>query len=103
MQAFFSGEEAYRLRVKLFREYFTCSTEKHKEIIGDNGEIIQKQGYGLKSFGMHSSVPTTCLYDKGSSDIDFILTPWNVLRCYLESTLQVEFSSLYFKWILIWF
>ncbi|KAK1435343.1 hypothetical protein QVD17_01104 [Tagetes erecta] len=89
IEAFFAGEEAYRLRVKLFREYFTCSTEKHKEIIGDNGEIIQKQGYGLKSFGMHSSVATTCLYDKGSSDIDFILTPWNVLRCYLESTLQV--------------
>ncbi|KAK1428290.1 hypothetical protein QVD17_17121 [Tagetes erecta] len=89
IEAFLSGEKAFQLRVKLFQKYFKCSTEVQDEIIGDNGEIIQKLGYGLKSFHIHSYVATTCSYDNGSSDIDFILTPWNVLRCYLESILQI--------------
>ncbi|KAK1417650.1 hypothetical protein QVD17_26781 [Tagetes erecta] len=90
IEALSYAKEAHRLRTKLFQKNFTYSIEQHSDIIGDNGEIMQKCGYGLKSFHMQRSVATTAWSnDKGSSDFDFILTPWNVLRCYLESILQV--------------
>ncbi|KAI3774516.1 hypothetical protein L1987_49074 [Smallanthus sonchifolius] len=90
IEALSYAKEAHRLRTKLFQKNFIYSIEQHNDIIGENGEIIQKCGYGLKSFHMQPSIATTSWSnDKGSSEFDFILTPWNILRCYLESILQV--------------
>nr|GEU88271.1 separase isoform X1 [Tanacetum cinerariifolium] len=92
IEALSYAKEAHRLRVKLFQKRFIYSTEQHNDIFGDNGELIKKRGYGLKSFYMHPSVATSAWlsHDMDSSDlVDFILTPWNVLQCYLESILQV--------------
>ncbi|GKF47807.1 hypothetical protein Tco_0137609, partial [Tanacetum coccineum] len=53
------AKEAHRLRVKLLQQRFMYSTEQHNDIFGDNGELIQKRGYVLKSFHMHPSVATS--------------------------------------------
>ncbi|PWA66399.1 separase [Artemisia annua] len=92
IEALSYAKEAHRLRVKLLQKRFIYSTEQHNDIFGDNGELIKKRGYKLKSFHMHPSVATSAWssHDMESSDlVDFILTPWNVLQCYLESILQV--------------
>ncbi|KAJ0743876.1 putative separase [Helianthus annuus] len=90
IEALLYAKEAHRLRTKLFQKNFIYTIEQHNDIIGDNGEIVQKRGYGLKTFHMQTSVATGAWSNnKGSSDFDFILTPWNVLRCYLESIRQV--------------
>nr|XP_043623197.1 separase [Erigeron canadensis] len=90
VEALSYSKEAHRLRTRLLQENFVYTVEQHNDVFSANGELIQKRGYGLKSFHMLPSVATTVWsYVKGSSDInDFILTPWNVLRCYLESILQ---------------
>ncbi|GJX34689.1 separase isoform X1 [Tanacetum coccineum] len=92
IEALSYAKEAHRLRVKLLQKIFIYSTEQHNDIFGDNGELIKKRGYVLKSFHMHPSVATSAWssHDVDSSDlVDFFLTPWNVLQCYLESILQV--------------
>lgn len=57
----------------------------------NDGDTIQKHKYVLKTFHMHPSVATSAWSsEKGSFDFeDCVVTPWNVLRVYLESTLQV--------------
>ncbi|XP_071705360.1 separase-like [Rutidosis leptorrhynchoides] len=92
IEALTYAKEAHRLRSKLLKEYFAYSIEQRNDDIMDdaNGEIIQKRGYELTSFHMHSSLATTA-WSSSCDEIedDFILTTWNVLRCYLESILQV--------------
>ncbi|KAL8258352.1 hypothetical protein R6Q59_030393 [Mikania micrantha] len=90
IEALSYAKEAHRLRTKLFQKNFIYKIEQCSDITGDNGEVIQNCGYELKSFYMQPTIAAaTWSNDKGSSDFDFILTPWNVLRCYLESILQV--------------
>ncbi|XP_076893503.1 separase-like isoform X3 [Bidens hawaiensis] len=89
IEALFYAKEAHRMRTKLFQKNFIYTIEQHNDIIGDNGEIIRERGYELKSFHIHSSVAIGAWSNDSSSDFEFILTSWNVLRCYLESTLQV--------------
>ncbi|GJS63270.1 separase [Tanacetum coccineum] len=92
IEALSYAKEAHHLRAKLLKQRFMYSTEQHNDIFGDNGELIQKCGYELKSFHMDPSVATLAWsshYMDSSDLVDFILTPWNVLQCYLESTLQV--------------
>ncbi|KAL8258316.1 hypothetical protein R6Q59_030357 [Mikania micrantha] len=90
IEALSYAKEAHRLRTKLFQKNFIYIIEQCSDIMGDNGEVIQNCGYELKSFYMQPTIAAaTWSNDKGSSDFDFILTPWNVLRRYLESILQV--------------
>ncbi|MFS7970048.1 putative separase [Helianthus anomalus] len=49
----------------------------------------QKHRYTVKSIHMRPSVATAWSNAKDISYLDFILTPWNVLSCYLESLLQL--------------
>ena len=67
------------------------SIEHQNDIYDGNGEIIQKRCYGLRNFQMHDIVATAAwLCHDISCDFEgSFLTPWNVLQCYLESTLQV--------------
>ncbi|XP_071716106.1 separase [Rutidosis leptorrhynchoides] len=91
IEALMYAKESHRLRIKLLKKHFAYSIEQHDDIMDTNGEVIKKRGYQLTSFHMHSLVATTAWsHDKSSSEFeDFILTPWNILRCYLESILQV--------------
>lgn len=72
------------------------SIEQQSEIYDENGEIVQKHCYCIKTFQVRTSVATAAwLCEDITYDIEGgILTPWNVLQCYLESTLQVCFISL---------
>lgn len=65
--------------------------EQQTEIYDENGAIIQKRCYCLSSFHMYSTVATAVWDpDNISSEMEgCLLTPWNVLQCYLESILQV--------------
>ncbi|KAK9290720.1 hypothetical protein L1049_008894 [Liquidambar formosana] len=91
IEALSYAKEAHRLRSKLFQEKFAYSIEQHNEKYNESGETIEKNCYGLKNLQMFSSVATevwscdTISWDLGGC----MLTPWNVLQCYLESTLQV--------------
>ncbi|KAI3715733.1 hypothetical protein L6452_22720 [Arctium lappa] len=92
VEALSYAKEAHRLRSKLFQKKFMYSIEQQNDPVGaNNGEVIQKRRFGLETFHMHSSVATSAWSSvKGSSDFDdSILSPWNILRCYLESTLQI--------------
>ncbi|CAI9287139.1 unnamed protein product [Lactuca saligna] len=91
IEALCYAKEAHRLRTKLLQKSFMYSIEQQNDMVGANGDTIQKQKYVLKTFHMHPSVATSAWSsDKGSCDFeDCIITPWNVLRVYLESTLQI--------------
>ncbi|KAL5787518.1 hypothetical protein ACOSP7_004467 [Xanthoceras sorbifolium] len=85
------AKEAHRLRTQLFQEKFSYSVEQQAEKYDEAGDIIQKLAYGLKSFQVARSVANEVWYfDADSWEVDSCyLSPWNVLKCYLESTLQV--------------
>ncbi|KAH6777375.1 hypothetical protein C2S51_008687 [Perilla frutescens var. frutescens] len=81
------AKEAHRLRSKLLQQKFEYSVEKVAETFDVNGEPIEKSYYGVQTFKVNDFVVT-----KGSCDYEgCVLTPWNVLSCYLESILQVGF------------
>ncbi|KAG6652968.1 separase isoform X5 [Carya illinoinensis] len=91
IEALSYAKEAHRLRTKLFQEKFMYSVEQQTERCSDTGDIVQKLTYGLKNLHIHRSVATEILSSHTVSwDLDGVyLSPWNVLQCYLESTLQV--------------
>ncbi|KAL3620880.1 hypothetical protein CASFOL_035792 [Castilleja foliolosa] len=81
------AKEAHRLRSKLLQQKFEYSVEKMTETFDENGMIIEKSYYGISTFKV-----TDIAVTKGSCDYEGgVLTPWNVLSCYLESILQVGF------------
>ncbi|PWA62989.1 separase [Artemisia annua] len=84
------AEEAYKWRTKLLDKMFIFHNTKVDKIFDDNGEVTEIK-YSYKTFRMISAVAQTAWSpDKCSSDSkDFVLTPWNVLECFLESILQV--------------
>ncbi|XP_059648132.1 separase [Cornus florida] len=87
MEALSCAKEAHRLRSQLLKEKFMFSGEQQN----NNGYTIQKPRYSLSTFHLYSSV-ATAIWSNSNSSFDLeasILTPWNVLQCYLESTLQV--------------
>lgn len=56
-----------------------------------NGQTMQEHYYSLKTLDIFSSVATAAWFSECVSR-DFeshVVTPWNVLQCYLESILQV--------------
>ncbi|XP_058191839.1 separase isoform X2 [Rhododendron vialii] len=91
IEALSYAKEAHHLRSKLLKEKFRYSVEQQTEIYDENGAIIQKRCYCLSSFHMYSTVATSVWDpDNISSEMEgCLLTPWNVLQCYLESILQV--------------
>ncbi|KAI3445664.1 hypothetical protein Pfo_002329 [Paulownia fortunei] len=87
IEALTYAKEAHRLRSKLLQQKFEYSVEKMTETFDENGEIIEKSYYGIQTFKV-----TDFMVTKGSCDYEgCVLTPWNVLSCYLESILQVGF------------
>ncbi|XP_057494488.1 LOW QUALITY PROTEIN: separase-like [Actinidia eriantha] len=91
IEALAYAKEAHRLRSKLLQEKFRYSVERQSKICDENGENIHKSFYNLSIFQMYSSV-ATAVWSRDNNLCDLegcILTPWNILQCYLESTLQV--------------
>ncbi|PIN10712.1 Separase [Handroanthus impetiginosus] len=85
IEALTYAKEAHRLRSKLLQQKFEYSVEKITQTFVENGESIEKSYYGIQTFKVNDFVVT-----KGSCDYEgCVLTPWNVLSCYLESILQV--------------
>lgn len=86
LQALSYAKEAHRLRGKLLQQNFEYSVEKITETCDENGEVFEKSYYGIKTFKANDvmMIKGYCDYEEGC-----VLTPWNVLRCYLESILQV--------------
>lgn len=86
LQALAYAEEAHRLRSKLLQENFQYQIEQ------------QGEEYGLTKFQIHDSVAAKAWFPESVS-FDFdgsMLTPWNILQCYLESILQVYHYFIYF-------
>lgn len=64
--------------------------EKKTETFDEKGVTIEKSYYGIQTFRV-----TDFVVRKGSCDYEgCVLTPWNVLSCYLESILQVINASI---------
>ncbi|KAK6135420.1 hypothetical protein DH2020_030839 [Rehmannia glutinosa] len=79
------AKEAHRLRSKLLQQKFEYSVEKMTETFDESGMIIERTYYGISTFKVKDIMVTkgSCGYEGG------VLTPWNVLSCYLESIFQV--------------
>uniref|UniRef100_A0A6N2KDL6 Uncharacterized protein n=1 Tax=Salix viminalis TaxID=40686 RepID=A0A6N2KDL6_SALVM len=85
------AKEAHRLRTKLFKEKFMYTVEKQSENCTGGGSDMQKHTYGLSDVRMQKSIACEVWsFDTHSQDMDACyLSPWKILQCYLESTLQV--------------
>lgn len=74
------------MRSKLLQHKFDYTVEKVVETFDVHGVPVEKSYYGLQTFEINY-----CEVIKGSCDYEgCVLTPWNVLSCYLESILQVS-------------
>ncbi|KAL0422316.1 UNVERIFIED_CONTAM: Separase [Sesamum latifolium] len=87
IEALTYAKEAHRLRSKLLQQKFEYSVQKMTETFDENGDITEKSYYGIQTFKVNDREVSqvSCDYE------GCVLTPWNVLACYLESTLQVGF------------
>ncbi|KAL3814465.1 hypothetical protein ACJIZ3_015733 [Penstemon smallii] len=84
IEALLYAKEAHRLRGKLLQQKFEYSVEKVTQTFDENGKIIEKSYHGIQTFRVKDLVTkVSCDYE------GCVLTPWNVLSCYLESILQV--------------
>ncbi|XP_061982544.1 separase [Populus nigra] len=85
------AKEAHRLRTKLFKEKFMYTVEKQSENCTGAGSDMQKNTYGLSDVRMQKSIACEVWsFDTLPQDMDACyLSPWKILQCYLESTLQV--------------
>ncbi|KAL1201644.1 Separase [Cardamine amara subsp. amara] len=85
------AKEAYRIRTLMFQEKFKYTAEKQFEKHNDTGKMSEIRAFGIKNFQVFKSLATDfwpC--GKFLWDINrYYLSPWSVLQCYLESTLQV--------------
>ncbi|XP_011657385.1 separase isoform X3 [Cucumis sativus] len=91
IEALSCAKEAHRLRSKLFKEKFIYTVEQHLEKDCEMAYISQKPAYGIKNLQKNrSAARDVWSFDKISWDVEgCYLSPFNVLQCYLESTLQV--------------
>ncbi|XP_021774969.1 separase-like isoform X2 [Chenopodium quinoa] len=90
IEAFVYAKEAHRLRGKLLQEHFSCSIQQYdenqklEESIRKSSAVVSQLSVlnqiAIRAWPVNSVAPSL---DSSS------LSPWNVLRCYLESTLQV--------------
>ncbi|XP_021889373.1 separase isoform X3 [Carica papaya] len=85
------AKDAHRLRTQLFQEKFKYSVEQQVEKCNDFGNDIEKHMYNLTDFQVSKSVACVMWsFETVLRDVNgCYLSPWNVLQCYLESTLQV--------------
>ncbi|KAL3538573.1 hypothetical protein ACH5RR_001939 [Cinchona calisaya] len=90
IEALSNAKEAHQLRSKLLQQKFRYSVENQSGINVETGDGTQNHCYSLGNFQMHESVATEAwLLGPPCGSEGYILTSWNVLQCYLESTLQV--------------
>ena len=93
LQALSYAKEAYRIRTLLFQEKFKYTAEKQFEKYNDAGKISEIRSYSITDFQVYRSLATN-FWPCGNFSWDInhcYLSRWNVLQCYLESTLQVLF------------
>lgn len=93
LQALLYAKEAHRIRTLIFQEKFKYTAEKEFEKHIDGGIVSQIRTFSIKNFQVLNS-PATDYWPCGNFRWDInrcYLSPWNVLQCYLESTLQVLF------------
>ncbi|XP_015580756.1 separase [Ricinus communis] len=85
------AKEAHRLRTKLFQEKFTYSVEQQTEKHIEVGDHSQKLTYAIRNLRVNKSIACKLWYSDGKSSDEevYYLSPWKILQCYLESTLQV--------------
>ncbi|TVU28695.1 hypothetical protein EJB05_20225, partial [Eragrostis curvula] len=87
-QAFSYGKEALHLRRKLLKRKFKLtSAETGKESQHRNQGLVSLEAWGPTIAEIWPD------FGRSGSKRDSFLTPWNVLRCYLESTLQVALMN----------
>ncbi|PWA91635.1 separase [Artemisia annua] len=81
VKALHYAEEAFKLRTELLNKMFHIETQFDEKV---------SSRYNYQTFTMFPEVATTAWsHDEGSSDSqNFLLTPWNTLQCFLESSLQ---------------
>ncbi|XP_038681739.1 separase isoform X2 [Tripterygium wilfordii] len=91
LEALSFAKEAHRLRTKLFQEKFIYSVEHQVGLYDEARNRPQKLTYLLRDLQLLKSVATEVWsFDTISWDMErFYLSPWKILQCYLESTLQV--------------
>ncbi|XP_038885485.1 separase isoform X3 [Benincasa hispida] len=91
IEALSCAKEAHRLRSKLFQEKFMYSVEQHVEKDSEITYVSQKPAYSIKNLQKNGSAAREVWsFDKISWDVEgCYLSTFNVLQCYLESTLQV--------------
>ncbi|CAN7071285.1 unnamed protein product [Brassica oleracea var. botrytis] len=85
------AKEAYRIRTRLFQEKYKYTAEKQLEKHNDAGKISEIRTYSITNFEVYRSLATD-FWPCGDFSWDInrcYLSRWNVLQCYLESTLQV--------------
>ncbi|XP_054803798.1 separase isoform X2 [Prosopis cineraria] len=85
------AKEAQRLRAKLFQGKFMYTVQQQA---GENKELSgfsHNLGYIIENFRVNKSVAReVLLFNSLSWDLkDGYLSPWKIMQCYLESTLQV--------------
>ncbi|KAK7412084.1 hypothetical protein VNO78_03531 [Psophocarpus tetragonolobus] len=91
IEALSSAKEAHKLHAKLFQRKFTHNVQqqhdKHNVIVDSSKNLIDD----VENIGLNLSVAReVLLFDSISWDLkDSYLSPWKVMQCYLESTLQV--------------
>lgn len=90
-QALVYAKEAHRLRSKLFDEKFKFSVDQQSEKSNGTTNVLLKVSSSLRDLQVRRSVGNemwSC--DSISWDMEkCYLSPWAILQCYLESTLQV--------------
>ncbi|CAE6181743.1 unnamed protein product [Arabidopsis arenosa] len=85
------AKEAYRIRTLIFQEKFKYTAEKQFVKHNDAGKISEIRTFGIKNFQVYRLFATD-FWPCGNFLWDInccYLSPWSVLQCYLESTLQV--------------
>ncbi|KAL9818505.1 Separase [Arabidopsis thaliana] len=85
------AKEAYRIRTLIFQDKFKYTAEKHIEKHNEDGKISEIRTFSIKNFQVYRLLATD-FWPCGNFLWDInrcYLSPWSVLQCYLESTLQV--------------
>lgn len=89
-QALHWAKEAHELRCKLLKEHFSYTLEYPEESYTEHGEVVRNQPVCAKYFRVCTHMTIKFWHSAASFDSEGCnLTPWKVLQCYLESTLQV--------------
>ncbi|XP_019425826.1 PREDICTED: separase isoform X1 [Lupinus angustifolius] len=91
IEALSSAKQAHRLHAELFQRKFTRNVQQHNEKHNVMIDFSKNLGDEVEKIGVKiSAIRNVLLFDSISWDLkDSYLSPWKILQCYLESTLQV--------------